>query len=694
MKSSSPLFLLGALGALSAAASSAVAAVDTSQWKCESCPFEKTGISGTADVGAGVVSDDSAKFGDHTGLNKKGGFLVAGGAARYRGEGGLFGTVAAADLGLDSRSLAAEVGQEGLYALRFGYAEFPHRISDSARTPFLGNGSSVLALPGGYPAASTGAMPLATTLQGVDLGFKRTRTDLGASLIAGENWSYRVSLRHDVRDGTQRTAGAFFTNAANLAAPVDQVTDQLEVSTSYNSRLWQATLAYHASLFRSGPDALTWTNPFSSAPIGNTSGQLALAPSNQFHQIMASAGYAISPTVRASAEIAVGRMTQDAAYLALTTNSSLVVPALPAQSLQGRADTLNASLRLTAAPIERLRLNASYTRDERDNQTPTASYPTVATDMFVGLPRSNLPYSFTQDKVKLSADYRGPGSLKTSVGAEHDTRRRTLQEAETTREATVWGRIGMQPIDKLSLTLKGAHAQRSVSDYLSVAAITPPENPLLRKYNMANRKRDTGGLRADLAAAENVSIGLGVDLAWDDYTDSTIGLLDGRSASVGGDVSVAVSDETQVNLYAQAERIRSRQAGSQVFAQPDWKGQNEDTVELVGAGVRHTALKGKLEVGADLALSRTRTDVSIETAGSYPAFPRAATSLASLKLRASYRLNDSMSLTGGYWYERYRSAYWRLDGVLPSTVPNLLAFGEQPPRYNVSVVQLALRYRF
>jgi hypothetical protein len=149
-----------------------------------------------------------------------------------------------------------------------------------------------------------------------------------------------------------------------------------------------------------------------------------------------------------------------------------------------------------------------------------------------------------------------------------------------------------------------------------------------------------------------------------------------------------------VNLFAQAERIRSRQAGSQVFAQPDWKGQNEDTVDLVGVGVKHVAMKGKLEVGADLALSRTRSDVSVETAGSDPAFPRAATSLASFKLRATYRINDTMSLTGGYWYERYRSADWRLDGVLPATVPNLLAFGEQPPRYNVNVVQLALRYRF
>ena len=247
---------------------------------------------------------------------------------------------------------------------------------------------------------------------------------------------------------------------------------------------------------------------------------------------------------------------------------------------------------------------------------------------------------------------------------------------------------------KLSLTLKGAHAQRSASDYPSVAAITPPENPLLRKYNMADRKRDTGGLRADFAAAANVNFGLGVDVANDDYNHSTIGLIDGRSVSVGGDVSVALTDETQVNLFAQTERIRSRQAGSQLFAQPDWTGRNEDTIDLVGVGVKHTVLKGKIEVGADLALSRSRSDVSIETAGSNPPFPRAATSLASFKLRATYRLNDNMSLTGGYWYERYRSADWGFDGVLPATVSTLLAFGEQPPRYTVNVVQLALRYRF
>ena len=77
MTTYSPLFLLAALGVLSAAGTAA-AQVDTSQWKCESCPYPK-GATGTVDAGVGYVSDDSATFGNYTGLNQKGAYLVLGG---------------------------------------------------------------------------------------------------------------------------------------------------------------------------------------------------------------------------------------------------------------------------------------------------------------------------------------------------------------------------------------------------------------------------------------------------------------------------------------------------------------------------------------------------------------------------------------------------------------------------------------
>jgi MtrB/PioB family decaheme-associated outer membrane protein len=440
---SSP-FVLAALGMLSAEASDAVAAVDTSQWKCESCPFEKEGRSGTVEAGVGAVSDDSAKFGDFTGLQRKGGFVVLGGSARYRADNGVYGSMVASDLGLDVRSLAFDGGREGLYTLRLGYAEIPRHQNDGAMTPFLGSGGAQLSLPAGFPAVDTAAMPLAATLQPVDVGAKRSRFDAAFAWIAGEAWSTHVSLRHDVRDGTERLAGSFFSSASQLVAPVNQVTDQLEVSTSFTSRRLQATLAYQISLFRNDHDALTWANPFTPVVLGSGSGQLALAPDNQFHQIVGSGAYEIMPWLRASGDFAFGRMTQDATYLPATLNPNLAatVPALPAQSLHGRADTFNASARLTATPTEALRVNASYARDVRDNKTPSESYPAVSTDMFLGaLPRTNQPFSFTQDRFKLSADYRGPGRLKTTVGLDEDDRERTLQEVVTTRETTLWGRV-------------------------------------------------------------------------------------------------------------------------------------------------------------------------------------------------------------------------------------------------------------
>ena len=694
MRTFRPLFLLGTL---SAAVSSALAAVDTSQWKCESCPFEKDQFSATVDGGVGVVSEDSAKFGDYTGLDKKGAYLLAGGSARYRSAGGFFGSINAADLGLDSRSAAAEAGREGLFALRLGYSEIPRHLTDTALTPFLGNGGAVLSLPAGFPAATTASMPLASTLQPVELGYTRKRFDLGATAIGGESWTYRVTWRRDVRDGTQRSAGSFFTNSSQFAAPLDQTTDQLEVSTSYAGRRFQATLGAQLSLFRNGQESLTWSNPFVPVTAGADTGQLALAPDNKFWQLTGSAGYDITPRLRASAEFAFGRMTQDADFLAPTLNPNLAPAAqsaMPGQSLNGRADTFSSSVRVTATPIDALRLNATYARDERDNKTPSENYPAVSTDAFLGVtPRTNQPFSFKQDRFKLDADYRLFAKVRASIGAEQDNRERTLQEVVTTRETTYWGQVGAQAREDLSLSFKLAHGVRSSSSYGIATWINPPENPLLRKFNLADRTRNKGSARADATIAENVSIGFNVDVADDDYRHSTIGLLDARSIDFGADASVAINDQTQVFLFAQTERIRSRQTGSQVFAQPDWTAHNKDTVNVAGLGIKYAALKGKLDLGADFSIARMRNDITVDAGPSDPPFPAAKASRDSIKLRANYRVKDNWSVLCTYGYERYTSDDWRLDGVLPATIPNMLTFGEQAPHYRVHLFGLALRYR-
>ena len=696
MKTSKRLLLLSMLSALPVTAAAADAgAGDTSQWKCEGCALQQ-GWSGSVDLGAGNVSDKSTKFGEYNGLGKQGVFFIGDAATRFRSAGAYYWNINASDLGLDSRSLDAEGGRQGKYKLILKYDEIPHYLSDSAQTPFIGSGGASLRLPAGFPAATTGAMPLAGSLQQVDLGTQRKRLALGGSWLGASDWEYSVKFSHQTKEGAKRTAGAFFANSAQLVEPVDQVTDQVDASASYTGGRLHAKLAYYGSRFGNGNDSLTWQNPFAvTAAPGALAGQLAPPPDNQFHQFRASAGYQFSDRTRASADIAWGRMTQNEGFLASTQNAGLAVGALPGSSLNGRAATLDANLKLSSAVTRQLRLNAIYAHNERDNQTPQASYPSVSTDMFLGTARTNLPYGFTQDKLKLSADYRYTSLTRASVGFDHDRRKRSLQEVNTTNEDTLWGKFTTRAMDKVDLTLKLAHGERKGSTYQAVpGGILPPENPLLRKYNMANRDRDSVAVRFDIAATETINVGLGAESSKDDYSDSAIGLTSGRDLGMNADVSWIVTELTSLHLFANRQEIKSNQRGSQTYSTPDWSGENKDTIDTLGIGVKHAAIKDKLDLGADYMVSRARSEISVNTGAANPALPNISTSLDSLKLYANYKLKDNVSLIGGYWYERYDSKNWMYEGVTPGTIANVLTLGEQPPRYHVNVVKVALRYRF
>ncbi len=695
-RTSNQLLLLGVLSALSsaaAAADAATAAVDTSQWKCESCKFEP-GVSGTLDVGAGSISDKSAEFGQYNGLHKKGAFFIGDGSVRSRGEDGNYWNLEAANLGLDTRSVDAEGGKQGSYKLRFKYDETQHRIWDGVLTPYAGSGGASLTLPAGFSAATTGAMPL--TMQSVDLSTQRKMLGVGASWNRTREWEYAVGVRHETRDGNiLRTGGAFFVNSTQLVEPVDYVTDQVDASASYTGKKFQLKLAYYGSKFSNGNKSLSWDNPYATPGFlatfpGAGSGQLALAPDNQFHQVSASGGYQFSARTRASADIAVGRMTQNDAFLPYATSV-----AGPGGSASARAATLDANLKLSSSVSDKLRLQAIYAHNDRDNQTPQALYAMWSTDMFPGAPRTNLPYSFKQDKLKLSADYRVSERLRGALGADFDSHKRTYQEVDTARENTAWGKISSRVLDNLDLSLKLAHGERRNSGaYQVVPGIAPPENPLMRKFNMANRTRETAGLRADLAASERINLGLGLDSSEDKYADSTIGLTNARDFNLNGDITVVLTERTNLHFFANHQEIKSKQAGSQTFSFPDWAADNKDTIDTFGLGIKHAAIKDKLDIGADYGITRARSEMNVNTGAGNPAFPHMTTSLDSLKLYATYRLKENMSLQAGYWYERYESTDWMLDGVMPSTIPNVLTLGQQAPQYHVNVIRLSLRYKF
>jgi MtrB/PioB family decaheme-associated outer membrane protein len=670
--------------------------VDTSRWECEYCEYPE-GYTGELDLGVGTVSDDSFKFGEYNGLNEEGAYLIGNARVIYRGqEDARYYDLHAHDLGLDTRSVSLSGGLQGHYDLFLRYDELPHFISDSAATPFIGAGNDTLSLPAGWVASDTtaGMTALAAGLRGVELETQRKRLGLGAHLLRGPrwgpHWEYDVNFRREDRDGARGAGGAFFLKSAQLVRPVDYETDEVDASIAYNSRKLQIQLAYYGSTFRNADESLTWENPFTSLVAGADRGQQALPPDNQFHQAMVSAGYQVSDQTRVTGDVAIGRMEQDERFLPATLNTTLGPVALPRDSLDGEVDTLTANLRLSSAVTDRLRLNGSYSYNERNNQTPQADYVWVSTDTFLNTAtRTNLPYSYTRDTFKLGADYRLPKGSRLRAGYEYDAYKRDFQEVDKTEENSLWGKFKWRIDYKTHLSFKYTHANRDASDYNVVTEIDPPENPLLRKYNMADRTRDLIGVHASLSPTETVSFSAGFDYIDDDYDKSDVGLTSAREVSLSADASLILNEKTSMSLFFNHEQIESRQNG-QSFSVVNWSAKNDDTITTAGIGIKYQPIEDKLDIGADYTRSHSRGEISV----SGSEFPDLDTERDTLKLYATYRIKEDMSLHAAYWYEHYDSDDWALDGVDPDTVGNVLSLGEASPSYNVNALGLSVRYSF
>jgi hypothetical protein len=341
-----------------------------------------------------------------------------------------------------------------------------------------------------------------------------------------------------------------------------------------------------------------------------------------------------------------------------------------------------------------VRLNASYTRDERNNRTGILAYPQVAADVFLRPDaRSNTPFDEARDRYRLQADAR-VGTWRLAGGVEQDNRKRNYHEVVESRETSGFVRASVPAGEGSNVTVKLAYGDRGHSAYGVATWFAAVENPLLRKYQLAERRRSAGNVRGDFALGDSVALGVSLEGSEDDYRGSRVGLQSARSVGVGADVAWSIDDNTRLTLYAQSETVRSRQAGSQIVAAPDWSARGSDRFDVLGLGVKHALIPDKLDVGVDLVGSRAKAELRVDTGIGDPAFPDDRSATDTLKIYATYRLSDAVSMTGGLWAERSDASDWRLAGVGPGTLPNLLAFGVQPADYRLVVLRATLRYRF
>lgn len=682
-----------------AAASAEAAAPDTSEWACSKCPFDR-GYRSEVEAGGAYVDESSAKFGDYTGLDEKGGYLILNAEGRASKESGYYLDYELRNLGLSSREAGIEGGKQGRYEFALWYDRVPHTIWDTTETPYTGNGSTTLSLPSDWVSAGStaGMTALPATLRDVEVGYDRDRYGAGAGFWFFENLKLDVLYRRDDRSGTRTQLGSFGSTSTQMLRPIDDTTDRLDVDLRYEGRNWFLSAGFFGSLYDTKAAQLRWDNPFTAMVAGADVGRMALEPDNQYYEFNASAGwYGLPWDTTVAASVATGDGKQDTGFLPWTINPAIGTGPLPYGNLDGKVTTNRADLTVSSRPLERLRLRGSVSWDERDNETRQTTWNSIVhTDMFlVTQDPVNPAYDFERTRYFGSADFEVFDQLTIGAGGEYRELKRsgTPQEVRKQETSDGWGWLQYRPSGYLGIVVKGGARERTRDGYDEQVAGEYGQNPLLRKYNMAYLYQSYAEANANLALGKlPLTLGASGYYSDDSYNLSQLGATSGLSRRWALDLTWAVNEKISAWVNGGQESIDARSWGSSTFSDPDWRSILEDDFVTYGGGFRaQFADDVVLDVSYTHADGDSTTTIKGVGAGR---FPTVQSSLDSFKAEFSYGLTERMDAAFTFWHERYSSDDWAIEGIDPDTLPTVLSLGADPYDYSVNYVGVSLRYYF
>jgi MtrB/PioB family decaheme-associated outer membrane protein len=677
---------------------------------CEDCP-DYSGWSGWVEAGVGYQTEDSYPFGRYTGLVDQGGLVNGAGDVRYRGADGSYLDLIAADLGLTSRDAIIDGGKQGKYGIAVEYDQIPNYRAEDAQSPFRNQGDGNLVLPPGWvPAATTSTMPtLGADLTSTPLKTQRDRLGAKFTLVPGRDWEITAFYREEKKDGTKDVGATFgFSETSILPVNFNYKTDDFGLALGYKGSRLQYSLAYTGSLFKNEADAITWQNPFTHA-AGQDYGQTAEAPDNQFHRISATLGYQLSDQTHLGAQLAFGRLTQNQAFLPYTINPNIVTPGLPASSLDGKVDTTLAKFDISSRPSTKLRLDASYTYSNRDNNTPVNTYNYVitdtvlATDPNTGSPvtRQNLPYSFEQNLVRAKFSYLLPKKANLSGGYDYDQMNYTYQQVDNTKNQTLWAKLKLPPLDTLQGSLKYAYSTRDASTFVPLSSQTPPlgnpvfpdsVNPLMQPFELADRNRNLVGLDAAYNPQDNLSLSLDVEYYKDDYPDMVLGLTQAKGWTVTPSLTYAFSETLTTSAYYTYEDLSSDQSGLEWIPVPpvssNWMESDSNLTQTFGLSANWKAIPDKLDLGAELTYATFTGKIQYANASD---LPNLSSRLFAIGLHGKYKMKDNLSLRATVWYETYKQDDWALNSSV-DFLPTVLSLGVGPQDAQTVLFYLSARY--
>lgn len=603
-------------------------------------------------LGVGYQSDDRQQLGVFDGMRDDGLYGLFDADVVKRDEAtGTWYILRAAKLGMDSRSLEAEVQKQGDIGGFISYRRIPREHPLNIGTSLGGIGHEVQVVN--------------------SVGFRKKELSIYRDLFqAGFNKNLmsgldlKVGLKHEEKQGDRhwgyRTAGMYF-----LTEPIDSVTRQLDLTLEYSADRLQLAGGYSGSWFGNRTDLVT-------AVRGAEVTEMSVPADNQAHQFFLNGGYSFTPSTRGTIKLSHSTATQDESL----PNPSAYLGAR--DSLDGEVVTTLMELGLTSRPTDNLSLMANLRHHDVDDRTSRTGF--VNDDEA----RYYTPFDYTTNSAKLEAAYRLPSRFKLIAGVDYKQQDRSAPRTEDERvapfnkdmdETTYRLQLRRSMSETLNGALTFARSERDgsgrVLPHEPVAGATVAD--LITPIHIADRTRDKWRLSLDWAPAERFGLQFNVEESHDDYDREDgrpFGLKSGRAGLVSLDANYQVNDDWQLTAWLSHDETRARQigesvntngAGTVITSRVIREATLADKGDSVGLGVRGS-LGSRLKLGADLQWTRNVSsydeDLSRARTATEEPLQDIESKVTRFSMFATYALRKNADLRFDVVHERWRTDDW------------------------------------
>jgi len=629
-------------------------------------------------------------------------------------------------------------------------------------------------------------------LKTLDVSSSRKNATFSAGYIYNPTWSFQFDYNRLNQSGAKLISAsssdartAVGTNSAQIAAgawtkeamvtlmnPTNYTTDTFNLATHWTGDQGFVTASYVGSFFRNADDRLSWMNPIGTGSNSTGAVQTTLAggyqqnmlstlPANDFNQLNLNGGYTLTPTRKLTAGVSYGRNTQNENYLV----DLMQVGGLPQTSLNGVVLTTNANLKLIDQSSKDLTLSAGLKYNKRDNETASNVYKFIDLG---GVSRTaiNTPYSNSKAVLELAGDYKLDKRQNLRVSYDHEDVKRWCENvvgASTVATGSAPSPAGancvavpssaedklglsyrLKATDDLNYTLGYTYSKRDAMvdhNYISPLGgsagtnLTGIVNSGDYKGYMAffDASKAQNLLKAGVAwqASDRVSLTVNGRYSLDRYTDSTLGVQDGHSASVNFDAAFSYSENLTFSAYVTGqERQRNMQSGASgapagltnnvtnyanaLSPTVIFTNSLKDSDQTIGFNAKQQGLMGgKLEIAGDVSLSVGKsmyhTDVSnFQVATIYAAqtcdaaillacgdTPEIYTKTLQFKLTGNYQVDKKSRVALGYLFQKLTSNdyYYNVyqNGFSTSS---MMPTNQVSPNYIVNAISATYVYSF